>query len=101
MRHTVTDLQATVHEVVNLRWWTQQYPWYAVGTAAVLGFLVATYGRAASSPQTQAAPPEQGQVAASTSRMASLCAIVCRVLVSAILDALRTQSKGTDTTGGA
>ena len=42
MQHTVTDMQATAKEVANISWWTQQYPWYAVGAATVLGFVAAT-----------------------------------------------------------
>ena len=42
MQHTVADMQVTAKEVANISWWTQQYPWYAVGAAAVLGFVAAT-----------------------------------------------------------
>jgi len=39
MQHPVADMQATAKEVANIRWWTQHYPWYAVGAVTVLGFV--------------------------------------------------------------
>src|SRR5690242_10176945 len=41
IQHTVADMQATAKEAANIRWWTQHYPWYAVGAATVLGFVAA------------------------------------------------------------
>jgi hypothetical protein len=93
IRRTVADIQVTAHEVVDVRWWTQQYPWYAVGTAAVLGFLMATHVLAPPHPQMPTALPAQGQKAGSSSWMASLCEVVGRMLVRIILDALHTQGQ--------
>ncbi len=52
MQRTIADIQATAHEVADVRRWTQQYPWYAVGIAAVLGFMAATHVLVPSPPQT-------------------------------------------------
>ena len=42
IQHTMADMQVAAKEAANVSWWTQQYPWYAVGAATVLGFLAAT-----------------------------------------------------------
>jgi hypothetical protein len=66
MQRTVADMQATAREVVDVRWWTQ-HPWYAVGTAAVLGFMTARHVLAPPPSQTPAAPPVQERVSGSAS----------------------------------
>ena len=93
MQCTRADMQATAHEVVDVHWWTQQYPWYAVGVAAVLGFMTATHVLAPSPSQTPAATPVQERVSGSSSWMSSLCEAVCRMLVRAMLDALHPQGQ--------
>ena len=42
IHQTLTEMQATAREVANVRWWTQHYPWSAVGAAAVRGYVVTT-----------------------------------------------------------
>ena len=93
MQHTVADMQATAKEVANVKWWTQQYPWYAVGTAAVLGFVAATSVLAPSDHRTHAAPPATPRAAARPSWMASLFGVVRDMLMGVILDALHAKGQ--------
>jgi len=41
MQRTVADIGNTAKATTDVRWWTQQYPWYAVGAAAVVGLVTA------------------------------------------------------------
>ena len=93
IQHTVTDIQATAKEAANVSWWTQQYPWYAVGTAAVLGFVAATSVLAPSDHRTHAAPPATPRAAARPSWMASLFGVVRDMLMGVILDALHAKGQ--------
>ena len=93
MQHTVADMQATAKEVANVRWWTQQYPWYAVGTAAVLGFVAATSVLAPADNRSRPAPPAASQAAARPSWTASLFEMVRSMLMGIIADALHSQSQ--------
>src|SRR4030095_5296643 len=61
IQHTLADMQVTAKEVANISWWTQQYPWYAVGAAAVLGFVAATSVLAPADHRPQPAPPAASQ----------------------------------------
>jgi hypothetical protein len=92
MQHTMQDMQATAREVANIPWWTQQYPWYAVGTAAVLGFMTATRVLFPPDQHAPAAPPVQGQ-AVQPSLMGSLFEMLRSTLVSAIIGAIHTSSQ--------
>src|SRR5574341_2697521 len=56
MQRTVADIQATALEAADVRWWTQQYPWYAVGTAAVVGFVAVTQLLVPADHHSQSAP---------------------------------------------
>ena len=56
MQHTVADMQATAKEAANISWWTQQYPWYAVGAATVLGFVATASVLAPARPPYAASP---------------------------------------------
>lgn len=89
MRRTVADIKATAQEAADVRWWTQQYPWYAVGAAAVLGFVAATQLLVPADQQAQSAPPAQAQTAARPSLLSSLVEMLSGTLVNAILGALR------------
>ena len=94
MQHTVADMQATAKEAANIRWWTQQYPWYAVGAATVLGFVAATYVLAPADHRPQPAPPPAtGQAAARPSWTTSLFEMVRSTLMGIIVDALHTQGQ--------
>ena len=87
IQHTVADIQVTARDVANIRWWTQQYPWYVVGAATVLGFVVATSALAPPKHHAQPDPPVARPVA-HPSWMASLFEMVRSLLTSIILDAL-------------
>jgi ElaB/YqjD/DUF883 family membrane-anchored ribosome-binding protein len=93
IQHTVTDIQATTKEVADVRWWTQQYPWYAVGTAAVLGFVATTAVLVPSDHRTPSAPPATPRAAARPSWRASLYGIARDMLMGVILDALHAKGQ--------
>ena len=93
MQHTMADMQATAKEAANISWWSQQYPWYAVGAATVLGFVATTYALAPADHHTQSAPPAASQVAASSSWTASLFGMVRSILMGIIADALHPQGQ--------
>jgi len=93
MQHTVVDMQATAKEVANISWWTQQYPWYAVGAATALGFIAATSVLAPADHRPRPAPPAASQAAARPSWTTSLFEIVRSMLMSIIVDALHTKGQ--------
>ena len=88
MQHTMADMQATAREVANISWWTQQYPWYAVGAATVLGFVAATAVLAPADRRPRPASPAASQATARPSWTASLFEMVRSMLMSIIVDAL-------------
>jgi hypothetical protein len=71
----------------------QHYPWYAVGAAAVLGFVTATSVWAPADHRPQPAPPAASQATARPSWTASLFETVHRMLISIMADALHTKSQ--------
>jgi hypothetical protein len=85
MQRTVADMKTRAIEVANVRWWTQQYPWYAVGAAAVIGFVAAAKGL---EPSDHRAPPAQTQMVARPSLMSSLFEMARSTLMSAIIGAI-------------
>src|SRR5215831_14073134 len=91
--HTIADMKATAQEAADVRWWTQQYPWYAVGAAAVLGFMAATRVLAPADHHPQPAPPAQGQTAARPSLASSVFEMLRSALVSTIIEALHSSSQ--------
>jgi len=93
MQHTVVDMQATAKEVANISWWTQQYPWYAVGAATALGFLAATSVLAPADHRPRPAPPAASQAAARPSWTTSLFETVGSMLMSIIVDARHTKGQ--------
>lgn len=93
MQHTVADMQTTAKEVANISWWTQQYPWYAVGAATALGFIAATSVLAPADHRPRPAPPAASQAAARPSWTTSLFEIVRSMLMSIIVDALHTKGQ--------
>jgi len=88
IQHTVADMQATAKEVANIRWWTQQYPWYAVGAATVLGFIAVTSVLAPAEHRPRPVPPAVYQVAARPSWTSSLFEMVRSILMGILADAL-------------
>ncbi len=93
MQHTVADMQATAKEVANISWWTQQYPWYAVGAATVLGLVAVTSVLAPPAHRPRPAPPAASQAAAGPSWTASLFGMVRSMLMGIIADALHTKGQ--------
>lgn len=93
MQHTVADMQAAAKEAANISWWTQQYPWYAVGAVTVLGFVATTYALAPADHRTQPASPAASRAAASPSWTASLFGMVRSILMGIIADALHTKGQ--------
>jgi hypothetical protein len=87
IQQTVADMQVTAREAANISWWTQQYPWYAVGVATVLGVVVTTSALAPSKHRAQPGPPVARPVAR-PSWMTSLFDMIRSLLMSIILDAL-------------
>lgn len=88
IQHTVADMQATAKAVANLSWWTQHYPWYAVGTATVLGFIATTSILAPANHQTQPASPATSQTAVRPSWTTALFEMVRSIVMSTLIDAL-------------
>ena len=93
IQHTMADMQATAKEAANVSWWTQQYPWYAVGAATVLGFVAATSVLAPADHHTQPAPAAASQAAARPSWTASLFETMRSMLMGIIVDALHTKGQ--------
>jgi hypothetical protein len=93
MQRTLADMQATVKEAADVRWWTQQYPWYAVGAAAAVGFVTASQVLAPPDHRAPPAPPPQGQSAGRPSWMSSLFALVRSTLMGALAEAMQASSQ--------
>ena len=95
MQRTVADIKATAQEAADVRWWTQQYPWYAVGAAAIVGFAAATQLLTPANQQAQPAPA-QAQTAARPTLMSSLFEMVRSTLMSAIIGALHSGNQASE-----
>src|SRR5207248_11564041 len=95
MRRTVADIKATAQEAADVRWWTQQYPWYAVGAAAIVGFAAATQLLTPANQQAQPAPA-QAQTAARPTLMSSLFEMVRSTLMSTIIGALHSGNQASE-----
>ena len=93
IQHTAADMQTTAKEAANVSWWTQQYPWYAVGAATVLGFIAATSVLAPADHRSRPAPPVASQAAARPSWTASLFETMRSMLMGIIVDALHTKGQ--------
>lgn len=42
MQQTLGQMRQTARAAADVRWWTQRYPWYAMGSAGLVGFIAAT-----------------------------------------------------------
>ena len=93
LQRTMADMQVTAKEAANIRWWTQQYPWYAVGAAAVLGFVAATSVLAPADHQSPAAPLAVSQTAARSSWTAPLFGMIRSLVMGVMADALHTKGQ--------
>ena len=96
MQRTVEDMQHSVQQVANVRWWTQQYPWYAVGAAAVLGFVAVT--RVGTSSSSGAPAPQQPQTVVRQSWLAPLFEMLRTTLMSTIIGAVHASGQQTGQT---
>ncbi|MGE3539775.1 MAG: hypothetical protein AB7N91_20380 [Candidatus Tectimicrobiota bacterium] len=93
MQRSIVDIKHSAGAALNVRWWTQQYPWYGLGVSAVLGFLTMHRLLAPSPPPKPAAP-----AAASPERPGwfhMIFDMVGQAAISALMMALR---GGTETT---
>jgi len=88
MQRTVVDIQAAAKEAANVSWWTQQYPWYAVGAVAVLGFVATISLRPPADQRPQPAPAAGSHAAARPSWMAALFEMGQSVVMSIVTDAI-------------
>jgi hypothetical protein len=93
IQHTMADIQATAREAADIRWWTQQYPWYAVGAATVLGFVATAYAMAPANHRAQPAPPTTNQATPRPSWTAPLFGMARSLLIGIITDALYPKSQ--------
>jgi hypothetical protein len=93
MQRTLADMQTTLKEAADVRWWTQQYPWYAVGVAAVAGFVTATQVLTPSDHRAPPAPPAQAQSAGRSSWISSLFELVRSTLMGAIMEGIRASTQ--------
>ena len=91
IHQTLTEMQATAREAANVRWWTQHYPWSAVGAAAVLGYVVTTAVQAPPRPRRPIRPPAR-PAAARPAWTASLFALVRTLVMGILRDALHPQT---------
>lgn len=91
MQRTLGDMQTTARSAANVRWWTQQYPWYAVGAAALLGFFAVRKLQAPVPP----APPTGRPAAPSSSWLTPLFEMLRTTLMSAIIGAVHTSGEKT------
>ena len=93
LQRTVADMQATAKEAANIRWWTQQYPWYAVGAVTVLGFVAAASVPGSADHRPRPAPPAASQAAARPSWTASLFETMRSMLMGILVDALHNKGQ--------
>ena len=98
LQYTIAEMQTAAKEVANVPWWTQHYPWYAVGAAAVLGCVATAYALAPPDHHTRPAPPVASQVAARPSWKASLFELVRSTLMSVVMGALHPSDQQSEQT---
>lgn len=93
MQRTLAEMKTTAQEAADVRWWTQQYPWYGVGAAALLGFLAVTKVLPGGDHGTPPAAPVQSQPVAQSSWLAPLFDLIRSTLMSAIIGAIHTSDQ--------
>jgi hypothetical protein len=91
MQRTVVDIGSTAKAAADVRWWTQQYPWYAVGAMAVIGLVTVTHVLAPADRRARAAPPEPA--VRPPSWLSSLVMLGGRTLLDVLADALRARKQ--------
>ncbi|MGH2541424.1 MAG: hypothetical protein ACRDIB_01420 [Ardenticatenaceae bacterium] len=103
MQRTVAEMKVTAKEAADVHWWTQHYPWYAVGAAAVVGFVTATSVLPSSHRRIQRQDTAvQASVARSPSVLSplfvSLLDMAKSAVMSAIIGAIYTTDQQTEQT---
>lgn len=91
MQRTIAEIKVSATAAADVRWWTQQYPWYAVGAAAIVGFI--GIGKVLAP-----APPPQPVVtapAASSSWLTPLFEMLRTTIMSAIIGAVHASGEKT------
>jgi hypothetical protein len=87
IQQTLAEMQETVKVAADVRRWTQQYPWIAVGAASVLGFVAAsafTRNGAAHS-QPEVTPHQTDKPSLLMSFLAPLFPMLRNALVSTVV----------------
>jgi hypothetical protein len=94
IKQTLAQMRETSQEAADVRWWTQRYPWCAVGGAGLLGFVIVTCLRASSRGPERSSPPRHARESSPSSifsgMFSSLLSMVRGLLISAIIGALQT-----------
>ncbi len=92
MRTLAGNMADTLREVVDPRPWTSQFPWAAVGTAAVVGAISgkmmgskSSAASAPAAPQPVTSQPSVGKVAAKSSLLATLTSSLIAPLVNMLV----------------
>jgi hypothetical protein len=97
IKQTLAQMRETSKDAADVRWWTQRYPWCAVGGAGLLGFVVVTCRSASSRGQERSSPQRHARESSPSSvfsgMFSSLLSIVRGVLISAIIGALQTRDE--------
>lgn len=89
MQRTMAEMKVTAKEVADVHWWTQHYPWYAVGAAAVVGFVTATSVLPSSHRRIQRQDAAvQASVARSSSFLSPLFVSLLDMAKSAVMSAI-------------
>jgi len=87
IQHTLASMQETVKAAADVQSWTRRYPGYAVGVAAILGFVTATTVLAPA-PRTSSHTPPAAAPAARSSLLAMLLSSVFGLVRSAVMSAI-------------
>jgi hypothetical protein len=91
IRHTLATMQETAKAAADVQAWTRRYPGYAVGVAAVIGFVTATTVLAPSPRNSPPAPPTAAPAARSSflsTLLSSGFGLVRSAVMSAIISAI-------------
>jgi hypothetical protein len=103
MRQTLAAMQETAKSAADVGAWTREYPWHAVGVAAVAGFLTATMVVSPSHRQSHD-PRTQTASASASSFMSSVLSYLWRMsrgmLLSTVVSAIGVSAVQAETTDG-
>jgi ElaB/YqjD/DUF883 family membrane-anchored ribosome-binding protein len=95
IKQTLARMQETAKDAADVRWWTQRYPWYAVGSAGLLGFVTARSLSASARGHERASHQPREEVSSQPSVYARifswLVPLVRRVLLNALIEAFQSR----------